>query len=214
MKITKYGHSCLLIEENGVRIITDPGIWNTTPDATGVSAVLITHEHPDHSDVEQVKAILGRNPEAQVITHKGLGSKLEEAGIAYTEIKAGETIDVQGVSVESCGTDHAIIYGDASPCQNTGYLIAGKLFAPGDALHDVPPGQIEILALPCGGPWMRFSDAIDYAKSLKPRVVFPIHDAMYIEEFRGGLVPRVIGGSLESAGISFIDMPAGATKEF
>ncbi|MBI2052837.1 MAG: MBL fold metallo-hydrolase, partial [Candidatus Ryanbacteria bacterium] len=29
MKITKFGHCCLLIKENGVRILTDPGTYST-----------------------------------------------------------------------------------------------------------------------------------------------------------------------------------------
>ncbi|MDB5194993.1 MAG: fold metallo-hydrolase [Parcubacteria group bacterium] len=214
MKITKYAHACLLIEEAGVRLITDPGSWNETPTATGVHAILITHEHQDHCDVAQVKEILARNPDAVVITHTAVVPLLAAVDVAAVVIEEGQTVDVSGVSVESFGHDHAIIYGDTSPCRNTGFLIAGKLFVPGDALHDVPNRAVDILALPTGGPWMKIAEAIDYAKAVKPRIAFPIHDAMYGEDYKRGFAPRIMGGALETAGIAFQDLVEGETAEF
>jgi L-ascorbate metabolism protein UlaG (beta-lactamase superfamily) len=41
MKITKYAHACLLIEEGNCKVIVDPGRYNKTPDAMNVDAVLI-----------------------------------------------------------------------------------------------------------------------------------------------------------------------------
>lgn len=212
MNITKFAHACLLVEKDGVKILLDPGTWNALPDATGVAALLITHEHQDHMDLEQVQALLLANPGMRVITHTGAGEKLAEADIAYEAIEPGMPIDVGGVSVESFGTEHAVVYG-SSPCRNTGFLIGGELFVPGDALHDVPSKPVRVLALPTGGPWMKIAEAVDYAKAVKPTKAFPIHDAMYIEDYQQWLVPRVVGGNLESDGIEFIDMPAGSTKE-
>jgi L-ascorbate metabolism protein UlaG (beta-lactamase superfamily) len=214
MTITKYGHSCLLVEIDGTFILTDPGKWNSMPTAKPIDAILITHEHADHCDIEQIKSIQKENPDVTIITHAAVGKLLEDVGITYTNLEPGNTTEIKGVSIESFGGDHAIVYGTVSPCRNTGYLIDGKLFAPGDALHDIPGKQIEVLALPCGGPWMRLSEAIDYAKQLNPKVVFPIHDAIYTEVYRSDLIPRIVGGNLESAGITFIDMAAGATHTF
>lgn len=215
MKITKYAQSCLLVEADGVKILTDIGSYSATvPDVSGLSAVLITHEHQDHFDVPKLQEVLAKNPEAAVITHAGVGEKLTEVGVAWTAIEPGETVDVAGVSIESFGTEHAIIYGDSSPCRNTGFLIAGKLYMPGDALHDVPNKQVEILALPTGGPWHKISTAIDYAKTINPRVAFPIHDAMYTESYRQTSIPRWIGGQLEAVGISFANLTESDTHEF
>lgn len=214
MKITKVEHSCLLIEEQGVKLLTDLGSWNETPDITGLAGVLITHEHPDHFDLPKLQALLANNPDAKVVTHTAVGAKLEEVGISYVAIAPGERVEVSGISIESYGTDHAIIYGDTSPCVNTGYLIAEKLFMPGDALHDVPPKAVEVLALPTGGPWMKIAEAIDYAKAVKPKKVFPIHDAMYNETYRRTGIPRWIGGNLEPVGISFINLLPGDSHDF
>ena len=215
MNITKYAQSCLLVEVEGVKILTDIGSYSATvPDLTGLSAVLITHEHQDHFDIEKLQKVLGRSPDAVVITHAGVGAKLAELGIAWTAIEPGQTVDVSGVSIESFGTEHAIIYGATSPCRNTGFLIAGKLFMPGDALHDVPNKQVQILALPTGGPWNKIATAIDYAKTIKPHVAFPIHDAMYTEDYKQTSIPRWIGGQLEAVGISFVNLAEGETHDF
>lgn len=213
MKITKYGHSCLLVEEAGARIITDPGMWNPVPEAEHIDAVLVTHEHQDHCDLAQLAAILAKNPSARVITHAAVAKILRDAGIPSEAIEPGQPVMVNGVSVESFGTEHAVIYG-ASPCRNTGYLIAGKLFAPGDALHGVPSQAAEVLALPTGGPWMKISEAIDYAKKIRPKAVFPIHDAMYTDEYARAVGPRWIGGMLAGEGIEFRDLSPGSTAEF
>ena len=211
MKITKYGHACLLVEEAGARILIDPGVWNPTPATDDIDAVLITHEHQDHIDMEQVRSILAGSPNASVVTHAGVGKLLEEAGIPYLPVTEEQSVEVKGVVVPSFGHEHAIIYGDQSPCQNTGFLIAGRLFVPGDALHDIPSTKVEILALPTGAPWMKLSEAIDYAKQIAPRTVFPVHDAMYTEEYARGLVPRIIGSNLP--GIDVRDLPAGGVLE-
>lgn len=215
MKITKYAQSCLLIEVDGVTLLTDIGSYNTNiPDVSELDAILITHEHQDHFEIDKVKVLLERNPEALIVTHAAVGEKLEEVAIAHSLIEPGQTIEVKGVAIESFGTEHAIIYGDSSPCRNTGFLIAGRLFVPGDALHDVPSKPVEILALPTGGPWHKISTAIDYAKTVKPRVAFPIHDAMYTDAYKQSSIPRWIGTKLEEVGIGFRNMADGATEEF
>ncbi|KND51858.1 MAG: putative b-lactamase [Parcubacteria bacterium C7867-001] len=214
MRITKFAHACLLIETGAARILVDPGSWNSLPEAENLSALLITHTHGDHFDIEQVKVLVERNSNVRVITHVEVGAELEKAGIAYTRLADGESIDVAGVSIESCGSRHELIYGEMPKCQNTGYLVAGELYIPGDSLHDIPKSPVRVLALPTGGPWMKLADAIDYAKRVKPSVVFPVHDAVYIQSVQREMVPRLIGGNLEAAGISFIDMAAGDTKEF
>lgn len=214
MKITKYAQSCLLVEVNGVKLLTDIGSYSVeVPDVADLDAILITHEHQDHFDLEKLKAVLVRSPEAKIITHAAVGVLLDEAGISYAAIEPGDTLDIKGVSIESFGTEHAIIYG-TSPCRNTGFLVAGKLYLPGDALHDVPDKPVEILALPTGGPWHKISDAIDYAKKVHPRTTFPIHDAMYTENYRQTSIPRWIGGQLEQVGIEFTNLAEGDSQEF
>lgn len=215
MKITKYAHACLLVEEDDVRIIVDPGTWNETPSAENIHALLITHEHQDHFAVEQVKELIARHPDVVIITHAAVAKLITDAGIGANVVvlEEGGSAEVNGVSVQSFGREHAVVYG-TSPCRNTGFLIGGKLFIPGDALHDIPNVAVEVLALPTGGPWMKIAEAIDYAKAVKPEVVFPIHDAMYTDDYKRGFVPMIVGARLGEVGIVFRDMPEGASEEF
>ena len=62
MKITKFGHCCLLIEEGEAQILTDPGNYNDTPEVENLDAILITHEHSDHFHLDALKAILENDP--------------------------------------------------------------------------------------------------------------------------------------------------------
>jgi len=210
MKIKKYGHACLLVDINGVKIITDPGSYSPAPDATGVAAVLITHEHQDHMDVGNVKAIQAANPGVRIISHADVVAKLKDAGIEAETIEPGQSVDVNGVAIESFGTEHAVIY-KTSPCRNTGFLIGGELFVTGDAVHDVPSKPVRVLALPTGGPWMKLGEAIDYVKAVKPEIAFPVHDALYTDA-----VQRSIGHWMQPNfdGTKYIDLAPGEEKEF
>ena len=213
MKITKYGHACLLVEQNEVRILIDPGSWSPVPELAELDALLVTHEHFDHIDIGKIAMLVAKNPNMTIFTNDHVGKVLSEKDIPYTRLQDGDVTDVKGVSISGIGTAHDIVYGPASPCENTGYLINNELFFPGDALSVVPSTPVRILALPTGGPWMKFSEAIDYAKKISPSLVFPIHDAVYIEDIRRGLVPRVIGANLEAVGIVFKDLVDGDSIE-
>ena len=50
MKITKIGHCCLVLEEESIKILTDPGSFTIEgqEQITDLDVVLITHEHQDH----------------------------------------------------------------------------------------------------------------------------------------------------------------------
>jgi L-ascorbate metabolism protein UlaG (beta-lactamase superfamily) len=213
MNITKFGHCCLLVEVKGVRILTDPGNYNTTPEVDGIDVILITHEHPDHLHVESLQAILAHNPQAHVISHASVGKILDEAGIKHTLIADGEVVDMKGVSIESSGSEHACIHHDLPVVQNTGFFIDATLFYPGDSFHD-PKKDIAILALPVAGPWMKLEEAIEYAKLIKPKVVFPVHDGMLRQGIELGSTRRLPTLLLEPLGITFVDMIEGSVNEF
>lgn len=183
MKITKLGHSCFIAEpKEGVRVMTDPGAYSTlAADAKNISAIVITHEHSDHIDIQTLQKILTNNPEAKIFTNTAVGKILDEAGIKYEILEEGQKTDVKGVSIQAFGNVHAEIYPSIGPFQNTGYLI-DTLYHPGDAFY-YPDADIEILALPVAAPWLKTQEAVDYVKNMnhKPKVVFAIHDAFLKE---------------------------------
>lgn len=141
-----------------------------------ISAILITHEHQDHLHIDSLKTVLQNNPNAVVITNTAVGKFLAEANIPYTKIEEGQKYNLEGIDITGFGNTHAEIYEQYGQVQNTGYMIS-TLCYPGDSFNLPDSKVVEILALPVAGPWMRAKDAINYAKILKPRVAFPVHDA-------------------------------------
>ncbi len=212
MKIKKIGHCCLVVEEGGARFLTDPGNFSDTPDEANIHAILITHEHQDHLHIPALKSILENNPEAVVITHGDVGKILSKENIEFQIIEDGGEAEIKGVSVKSFGTEHACIHKDFPVVRNTGFMIAGRLFYPGDSLHE-PNTKVEILALPVAGPWVKIGEAVDYAVKVKPEVVFPVHDGMLRPE-RVGSTRRVPAAVLEPLNIRFVDIVEGTEVEF
>ena len=201
----------MLVEENGVRILTDPGTYSTQQnEVKNIDFVLITHEHQDHLHIDSLKALLKNNPQAKVITNKSVGALLEKENIAFSVVEDGQNSDAKGVLIEGYGKNHALMHSSIPPIQNTGYFIGNRLFYPGDALTN-PEKEIEILALPIAGPWMKLSEGIDYAANLKPKICFPVHD--------GGLkfissTNRIPPQILESLGIKFKILEIDKETEF
>jgi len=175
MRITKYGHSCLHVVDGDADILLDPGTFSSGfEQLTGLTAVLITHEHADHVDLDRLPAVLAANPQAAVYADAGSATKLQDAGIAVTAVSAGQRIDV-GTPVTVHGRSHAVIHADIPVITNAQYLIGGRLLHPGDSL-EVPEVAVEVLALPAAAPWMAIKEAVDFYRTLSPRQAFPIHE--------------------------------------
>ncbi|MBI2053417.1 MAG: MBL fold metallo-hydrolase [Candidatus Sungbacteria bacterium] len=178
MKIRKIGHCCLVIEEAGLRILTDPGEWTTDQNQEkDIDIILITHEHPDHLHVDSVKEVLRNNSKAQIVTNSAVGKILEKEQIQFVIVEHGQDLRISDLLIEGFGKMHAEIYDKLGMVANTGYFLANRFFYPGDALTN-PKKPVEILALPVAGPWVKTMEVIEYAKNLKPKVCFPVHDGM------------------------------------
>jgi len=213
MKITKLGHCCLFIEENGLRILIDPGDYSAGQnEIKNVCVILITHEHEDHVHVESLQKILENSPNAKICTNNGVGKILEEKGIAFQLLAHGMKAEINGVEIEAFGEKHTQIYKTVPQAENTGYFIAGRLFYPGDAFT-MPPKKVEILALPVSGPWMKLSEAIEYGLAVHPKTSFPVHDGM-LKEGRLGSTHFLPQKIFSEKGISFVVLEEGKETEF
>ena len=213
MKITKLGHCCLIIENGNLRILTDPGNYSTGQnDVKNIDIILITHEHADHLHLESLAKVLENNPNAKIITNQGVGALLDNAKIKYQIVGHEQKVSLENTLIEGFGKDHAIIYPTWKTVENTGYFIDNKFFYPGDAFYKLPK-PVDILALPVAGPWVKISEAVDYALSVKPKIIFPVHDGMLQKDKLGAAhgVPEKI---LKNSGIDFIIINEGETKEF
>ncbi len=210
MKITKFGHCCLLIEENGLRILTDPGSFTTEQNnVRGIDAVLITHEHNDHLHVDSLKKILENNPQTKILTNHGVGRLLAKERIVHDFLEDGERKEIKGVLFEGFGREHQLIYPTIPVVQNTGYFINNRFFYPGDAFVQ-PLKAVEILALPVAGPWLTIGQSIDYAKSIGPKIILPVHDAILKTP---GVFYSLPAKILEPLGVDFLEPEANRAIE-
>ncbi|WIB35217.1 MBL fold metallo-hydrolase [Curtobacterium sp. MCJR17_043] len=96
MLVTKLEHACLVVEEDGARLVIDPGAFTRPVEVTGVVAVVVTHEHPDHGTAEQVAGILERNPGIPVFGPAGVATALAEV-VAVDVVTAGGGPDRRAV---------------------------------------------------------------------------------------------------------------------
>lgn len=177
-RVTKFGHSCVRIESGAARIVIDPGMFTDPGAVDGATAILITHEHPDHYVPAHLLA-----SDAPVITIQAVADKIrEEAPEAYERVRViapGETVDL-GVAVTAVGELHAVIHPEFPRFDNSGYLIRGEktYFHPGDALTG-PQEHVDVLFAPVSAPWARSSELIDFMRSVKARENLAIHDRIY-----------------------------------
>lgn len=88
MRITKYIHSCLVIEKGLDRILFDPGLFSFVEGKVkpsqfqNILAIVLTHCHPDHIDDESLKEIIKNNPNTAVLANSEIVRKLAEKNIA------------------------------------------------------------------------------------------------------------------------------------
>jgi L-ascorbate metabolism protein UlaG (beta-lactamase superfamily) len=192
MKITKYGHACLLIEEEGARLLIDPGSFSKGfEELRDLDAILITHAHADHMTVDTVKTLVKQNPQASVYADEASAEQLSKAGVNVQAMHHGDALKVGDVSVEVIGSDHAVIHADLPSAPNVGYLVAERFFYPGDALTE-PGRPVEVLAAPSVAPWMSVAEAIDYVRAVRPTVAIPVHDAITTApDLYAGLLDRL-----------------------
>ncbi len=190
IQIVHFGHSCVLVESGSARLLIDPGNFsNGFEQLTGLDAVLVTHQHPDHLDLDRLPALLDGNPRAELVVDSGSADQLTEAGLAHQVAGPGEQLRLGGITVDVIGGDHAVIHPDIPIIPNNGYLFEGSVLHPGDSFT-APPAPVDALLLPTGAPWLKLSEAVDYLRAVAPPLAVPIHQAvlavpeMYYNHFR------------------------------
>jgi L-ascorbate metabolism protein UlaG (beta-lactamase superfamily) len=176
MQVTHFGHSCVLLDTGAARLLIDPGTFSTGfEDVTGLDAVLVTHQHPDHLDPDRLPALLRANPDARLIVDSGTAGQL--GGVDHETVEPGATVTVAGARVEVLGGQHAVIHPDIPRIVNNAYLVDGTHLHPGDAL-DTVPADVDVLFLPAAAPWSKISETIEYLRAVAPRAAVPIHQGI------------------------------------
>jgi L-ascorbate metabolism protein UlaG (beta-lactamase superfamily) len=182
LQIVHYGHSCVLIDTGSGRLLFDPGINSQFEDVTDLDAILITHQHFDHLDTERLPALVKNNPRATLFVDPASAEQeIAKLALTATTARPGDTLEIAGAVVNVVGGEHAVIYPDFPVPPNVGYVVDhGAFYHPGDSLF-VPEQKIDVLGLPFGAPWLKTREAVDFQRTIAPRVSVAIHDA-YLSE--------------------------------
>src|SRR5690606_2401715 len=173
MRVTKYEHAALRIDESGECLLIDPGSF-TTPidDLSGVVAVVITHEHPDHWTPEHLDRILRASPGTPIFAPGGVAAVA--ADYEVTEVSAGDNVSVGRFTLRFFGGDHAVIHATVPSVQNLGVLVNEQLYYPGDSYTIPDEIDVDTLAAPLGAPWLKIGEAMDFVLAVKPRRAFGV----------------------------------------
>lgn len=181
MRITKFGHACVRLEHEGRAVVLDPGVFTAPEAVDGAHAVLITHEHPDHYDPERL-----RRTDAAIFTIEAVAARIREEAPDVAErvrvVAPGESFDA-GIPVRAVGELHAVIHPELPRFANSGYVLTAgdtRVYHPGDALTG-PGESVDVLLVPVSGPWLKASEAIDFARQVGAPRNLAIHDRVYSE---------------------------------
>ncbi|BCB82116.1 MBL fold metallo-hydrolase [Phytohabitans flavus] len=176
MRLTKYTHACVRLQDGDRQLVIDPGIWSEGAALEGVSHVLITHEHGDHVDVDKLAAAQLANAALKVYAHAAVVPKLEKLGDAVVTVASGDEFEAGGFAVRVVGGVHALTYEGLPDCANIGFVVEG-VYHPGDSLF-VPDVPVTTLLVPTSAPWLKLSEGLDFMRAVAPARAHSIHDAM------------------------------------
>ncbi|WP_214106174.1 MBL fold metallo-hydrolase [Acrocarpospora catenulata] len=177
LTLTHLGHSCVLLEfSTGTRVLLDPGAYGPSlSDIAAVDAVVVTHAHPDHLDLDHLAQVTATSGAIPLFGAPDVAELVREAGVEFHAVEEGG-FSIGSVDVTAVLTTHEQLYPGVPLPINYGFVFAGRVFAPGDSLSAVPV-DADVLLAPLGAPWMKLSEGIDYVRRMAARTVIPIHDA-------------------------------------
>ena len=195
------GHSTVLLEMDGARLLTDPVLrpWvlhlrRAAPlvaeDLLDVDAVLISHLHYDHLDLPSLQRL---DRGVSVVVPRGAGALVRGRGFrSVEELEAGGSIRVGPALVRAVHAEHDSSRVLGAKSDALGYVVEGsrRVYFPGDTdlfpeMAGLAPG-LDLALVPIWG-WgpslgpghldpRRAAEALTL---LRPRLAVPIHWGTY-----------------------------------
>jgi L-ascorbate metabolism protein UlaG (beta-lactamase superfamily) len=197
--ITWLGHATVLIELDGVRLLTDPVLGArvgplvriaapvSMDHAGGLDGVLLSHLHADHTHVGSLRAL---DAPPRIVAPRGAADWLRRQGLAaVSELSAGQRTHVGPVIVTATAAVHEGRRRPLGPeAEAVGYLVRGtrSVYFAGDTdlfeAMDELRGQVDVALLPVWG-WgstlgpghLDPERAARAARVIAPAIAIPIH---------------------------------------
>jgi L-ascorbate metabolism protein UlaG (beta-lactamase superfamily) len=197
-RLTFFGHATVMLELDGVRLLTDPVLRDRVlhlrrrsdpvdPAAIGdLDAVLLSHLHGDHLDTPSLRR-LGRG--TKIVAPSGSRGFLRRRGFTdVTELAAGGCTSIGGVDVAAVAVGHeGRRYPVGRSVQALGYDIraTSRVFFAGDTgpfdTDGLAGTDVALLPIAGWGPRVPAHDHLDpisaaeVAAGMRPRTVVPVH---------------------------------------
>jgi len=200
-RIEYVGHATVLVDLDGVRLLTDPLLRNRVAhlrrvaplDAKsrrGVDAVLISHAHYDHLDIPSLEK-LGKS--LPIVVPRGLAGLLRKRRFeSVIEVEVGETFRVGGLEVRAVPAEHEGSRGPfGASATPLGYVIKGSksVYFAGDTdlfeeMRVLAPVDLALIPIWGWGPGLGAGHldpkrAAEAVALVRPGLVVPIHWGTY-----------------------------------
>lgn len=197
--LTYIGHATVLIEMNGVRVLTDPLLRDRAgflrrceapidPESyQDIDAILISHLHMDHMDLPSLRLM---DHETRLIVPRGAAHILRNVGFQQIEeVVTDDSIHIGSLIIRSTYAEHVRSRYPLGPiAECLGYVIRGshKVYFAGDTdlfqgMEDLA-NDLDVALLPVWGwgPTIRGLHMNPYRAAqaltlLRPRMAIPVH---------------------------------------
>ena len=195
--LTWLGHSTVVIDLEGTRVVTDPvlraRVWHlrregpVAADALGdLDAILLSHTHYDHLDLRSLGR-LDRN--LTVVAPRGVGRLVRRRGFGRVfELDVGEELALGAVRIRATHAEHESSRGPFSPSTpSLGYVVDGRarIYFAGDTglfpqMSKIAPVDVALLPVAGWGPRLPAghldpAGAAEALRLLRPKAAVPIH---------------------------------------
>ncbi|MEI8143051.1 MAG: MBL fold metallo-hydrolase [Candidatus Berkelbacteria bacterium] len=186
MIITKHAQSCFLVETEKSKILIDPGTYvfaeegMKAEDFSDIDVIIVTHEHSDHFDWENVQKIIEMNGPVML----GTIAVIETAREEYPDLdcrvnEVGMTFELSDIKIEGVVSEHGPLPNGNTPPEVVGVVIddgKSRFYTPGDSTFLDQKTGANIIAAPiCGQVVMDIATAREQVLLANPMLVIPIH---------------------------------------
>lgn len=194
--MTYVGHATVVIDLDGVRLITDPVLRSrvlhlrrvgSVAAATlrGLDAVLLSHAHWDHLDVPSLERV---GKDVPIICPPGVSGLLRRRRFAHvTTLDVGEEVRIGGLTVTGVHAEHDGSRGPLGASGELGFMVAGSrtvYFAGDTDLYEglAELGPVDVALVPVAGWGSKVGPghldperAAEAVRLLQPKTAVPIH---------------------------------------